>query len=100
MSPLESRDPGAPRGSLDTMVAGMTCRDVLYRLNGFLDGDLAPEDVARVTAHLAECHACEQFGGRVAALIEALRQGRTGATEDMPPAAAARLRARLAAERR
>ncbi|MBK6307691.1 MAG: zf-HC2 domain-containing protein [Gemmatimonadetes bacterium] len=32
---------------LDTVVAGLSCREVLHRLNDFLDGDLSPSDVGR-----------------------------------------------------
>lgn len=97
MRPPESRDPLV---SLDTVVAGMSCREVLHRLNDFLDGDLTPEEVGRVTAHLAGCHTCERFGGRVGALIASLRQAPAVASLEVPPAAAVRLRERLAAERR
>lgn len=100
MNPLDPREPRNLEVSLDTDVAGMSCREVLLRLNDFLDGDLSPDEVQRVTAHLAGCHTCEQFGGRVGALIQSLRATMTTAPDDVPPAAAARLRARLAAEQR
>lgn len=84
---------------LDTVVAGLSCREVLHHLNDFLDGDLPVPDVARVTAHLAGCRTCEQFGGRVGALVATLR------SEAAPPSAvpagpAERLRRRLLAEQR
>lgn len=103
MSPLEpgdageSREPREPAGSLDTVVAGMSCRAVLHRLNDFLDGDLSSEEVAGVTAHLAACDRCEQFGGRVGALIHTLRTSARTTPEIMPPSTAARLHARLQA---
>lgn len=100
MNPRDPREPRDPDVSIDTVVAGMSCREVLFRLNDFLDGDLSPEEVQRVTAHLAGCHTCEQFGGRVGALIQSLRATMHSATADVPPATAARLRARLAAEPR
>ena len=86
--------------TLDTVVAGLSCREVLHRLNDFLDGDLSPSDVGRVTAHLAGCHTCEQFGGRVGQVIASLRATMSLAADEVPAAAADRLRARLAMERR
>lgn len=85
---------------LDTVVAGLSCREVLHRLNDFLDGELPSAEVGRVTAHLAGCHTCEQFGGRVGSLIATLRATTDVATDEMPLGASARLRARLATERR
>lgn len=85
---------------LETVVARLSCREVLHRLNDFLDGELAPGEVGRVTAHLAGCHTCEQFGGRVGELIASLRATADVATDEMPAGASARLRARLATERR
>ena len=37
---------------------GLTCREVLDLLTEYLEGALAPEDCARVAAHLAECEGC------------------------------------------
>lgn len=85
---------------LDTVVAGLSCREVLHRLNDFLDGELSPAEVGRVTAHLAGCHTCEQFGGRVGELIASLRATADAAPDEVPAGASARLRARLATERR
>lgn len=84
---------------LETVVAGMSCREVLHHLNDFLDGDLPVADVARVTAHLAGCRTCEQFGGRVGALVGTLR-GVAAPGADVPSDAAERLRRRLHAEMR
>jgi len=85
--------------SLDTVIAGLSCRQVLHHLNDFLDGDLPLADVSRVTAHLAECHTCERFGGRVGALVAALH-GSTVTEAPLSPAAAERLQARLVSARR
>ncbi len=85
---------------LETVVAGLSCREVLHRLNDFLDGELSPAEVGRVTAHLAGCHTCERFGGRVGQLIATLRATTDIATDEMPVGVSARLRARLATERR
>jgi len=84
---------------LDTMVAGLSCREVLHHLNDFLDGELPAADLARVTAHLAGCRTCEQFGGRVGALVASLRSDATHASA-VPARTADRLRQRLLAERR
>jgi len=84
---------------LDTVVAGLSCREVLHHLNDFLDGDLPVPDVARVTAHLAGCRTCEQFGGRVGALVASLRSDAAPAAS-VPAGPAARLRQRLLAEQR
>lgn len=84
---------------LDTVVAGLSCREVLHHLNDFLDRDLPVPDVARVTAHLAGCRTCERFGGRVGALVASLRS--VAAPElAVPSATAHRLRQRLLADRR
>ncbi len=61
---------------LDRRVAGLRCRDVLSDLSEFLDGNLAPERVAAIHAHLAGCDTCARFGGRVGALVGALRAER------------------------
>ena len=83
---------------LDTVVAGLSCREVLQYLNDFLDGELAASDRVRVTAHLAECRNCEKFGGEVAGLIAALR-GIVNTAEEIPQGVSGRLRARLAGDR-
>jgi len=85
---------------LDTVVAGLSCREVLHRLTDFLDDDLPPDELPRVTAHLAACRTCEAFGGRVGSLIVALRMAEEQTSSLLPPGAADRLRSRLAAERR
>ncbi len=61
---------------LDRLVAGLRCRDVLSDLSEFLDGTLAPARVADIQAHLAECDTCARFGGRIGAMVEALRAER------------------------
>jgi anti-sigma factor RsiW len=59
--------------ALDRVVAGLSCRQVLEQLSDFLDGELPPERTIQLREHLKECRACEQFGGRVGALITTLR---------------------------
>ena len=72
----------------------MTCNEVLEVLSDFVDGDVTPEVRARVIDHLRECQWCEQFGGRFAAIVEAVRRE----LREASPAAdglAERVRARL-----
>ena len=59
--------------SLDRTVAGLTCRDVLADLSDYLDGELPPERVARLEAHLAGCDSCTRFGGAVGELVARVR---------------------------
>jgi anti-sigma factor RsiW len=59
--------------SLDTVVAGVPCREVLADLSDFLDGALSDERVAQLQAHLGGCDNCSRFGGRVAQTLGALR---------------------------
>ncbi|MBL0170047.1 MAG: zf-HC2 domain-containing protein [Gemmatimonadaceae bacterium] len=58
---------------LDTVIAGVRCRDVLADLSEFLDGQLSSERVATLRAHLAACDRCARFGGDVSAALGALR---------------------------
>jgi anti-sigma factor RsiW len=52
----------------------LACSDVLAYLGDFLDGELAPELLEKVRAHVAGCSACDRFGGAYAAAVEALRK--------------------------
>jgi anti-sigma factor RsiW len=61
---------------LDRLVAGLRCRDVLADLSEFLDGNLAPERVTAIQAHLAGCDTCARFGGNVGEIVAALRTER------------------------
>ncbi len=82
---------------LDRRVAGLRCRDVLADLSEFLDGNLPPERVASIQAHLAGCDTCARFGGRVGALVGALQADRDRAPRlDDVALAALRDRVRLA----
>jgi anti-sigma factor RsiW len=60
---------------LDTIVAGVRCRDVLADLSGFVDGELPIGRIAELQAHLAACDRCTRFGGDVTRLLHALRDG-------------------------
>jgi len=55
--------------------AGLWCGEVLALLPDFVDGDLPPETLARVHAHLAVCDWCTRFGGAYAATVSKLRGG-------------------------
>jgi anti-sigma factor RsiW len=73
-------------------VAGVWCSEVLAQLSAFVDGDLPPDVEARLRAHVAGCDVCERFGGVFASLVTSLRRQ---ATDEIDPAVAGRLRARL-----
>jgi hypothetical protein len=55
-------------------VAGLWCGQVLERLPDLVEGVLAPEDLARVEAHVAGCDWCERFGGAYASVVGAMRR--------------------------
>lgn len=59
--------------SLDTVVAGVPCRDVLADLSDFLDGALSDDRVEQLQAHLRGCDNCARFGGHIALTLGALR---------------------------
>jgi anti-sigma factor RsiW len=80
---------------LDRVVAGLSCRQVLGYLGDFIDGDLPGGVLGDVRAHLAECQACDRFGGRISTIVGSLRGAR--APEDVPVAVRDRLRERLRA---
>jgi anti-sigma factor RsiW len=83
----------------DRLVAGLRCREVLADLSDYIDGELTPERVTQIEAHLAGCDWCERFGGRFAGVVRAFRSG----LREAPPlddAVAGRLHARLAQELR
>jgi len=54
-------------------IGGLTCGEVLVRLSDYLDGALPDAERAKVEAHVAECDACERFGGAFATAVKALR---------------------------
>lgn len=58
---------------LNREVAGLRCRDVLALLPDYVDGELSPDDVDRVSAHLRACDRCEKFGGEYGTLVATLR---------------------------
>lgn len=78
---------------LDTIVAGVRCREVLADLSEYLDGALAPARVRELQAHLAECSNCARFGGHIAQTLEALRRVTPIETRDNTRAVLARIAA-------
>jgi anti-sigma factor RsiW len=82
---------------LDRVVAGLTCRDVLFDLSEFVDGALPAARVAQIRAHVSDCRVCEQFGGEFARVIEAVRR-ELGPAPAVTPEVAGRLRDRLRRE--
>jgi len=64
----------AADAGLDSIVAGLRCRDVLDDLSEFLDGNLSDVRITALRAHLAGCDRCARFGGDVAATLGALRE--------------------------
>jgi len=81
----------------ERLVAGLRCREVLADLSDYFDGELPPERVAQIDAHLAGCDWCERFGGRFAAVVRAFRAGLREA-DPLDADTARRLRVRLRAE--
>lgn len=59
---------------LDRVVGALRCRDVLALLADYVDGELPPDDLARVEVHLSGCDTCEKFGGEYGTLVGRLRE--------------------------
>lgn len=78
---------------LDTIVAGVRCRDVLADLSEYLDGALPGARVAQLQAHLAGCENCARFGGYVAGALAALQREPAGTDEALTASVLARIRA-------
>ncbi len=60
---------------LDTIVAGLRCREVLADLSEYVDGQLDTGRLVALQAHLAGCDRCARFGGHVMNLLASLRAG-------------------------
>jgi anti-sigma factor RsiW len=58
----------------DPEVAGIRCTEVLDDLSDYFDGELTPDRVARIDAHLRGCDWCERFGGDFAQSFRRLRE--------------------------
>jgi anti-sigma factor RsiW len=83
--------------SLDRIVAGVSCREVLAELSDWVDGDLSADRAAMLGRHVAGCDVCESFGGRFGAVVRRLKAAFRGSIE-MPAVDVAALEARLAGE--
>lgn len=59
---------------LDRNIGGITCREVLDRLEAYLAGRLGDAERERIEAHLGDCDRCAQFGGRYAELCRDLHE--------------------------
>ena len=59
---------------LDRMIAGLRCRDLLTLLADYVDGELSPQEVERVDAHLQGCAYCTKFGGEYGMMVEDLKR--------------------------
>jgi anti-sigma factor RsiW len=76
------------------MVAGLRCSEVLAHLSEYLDGGLPTEQREQLESHVRGCVYCEQFGGRFAQAVQALRLYLTSPST-VDPGVAERLRDRL-----
>lgn len=81
----------------DREVAGIRCTQVLAGLSDYLDGELEPEVVEQVQAHLRGCDWCERFGAQMSSVVKQLRSELSPA-EAIGEDVEARLMARLARE--
>jgi mycothiol system anti-sigma-R factor len=71
---------------------GPDCQRALERLEAFLDGELAAEEVGSISSHLGDCHPCSDrasFEEQVRALV------RSQCLEAAPPELLRRVKARL-----
>jgi RNA polymerase sigma-70 factor, ECF subfamily len=75
-------------------VGGLTCAQVLAQLGDYVDGDLTPDEAARVDGHLRGCTVCERFGGRYSRVVRAAR-ARLGAPVTFDDALVDAIRARI-----
>ncbi len=59
-----------------TEPAELDCDQVVELVTDYLDGALAPEDVAAFEAHLAECDDCDVYLDQIRSTAEAVKQVR------------------------
>ena len=60
-------------------IGGIWCMQVLAALDSYVDGEIPPDTLKRVQAHVAECSWCASFGAQYAATIEAIKAEPTSA---------------------
>ena len=56
------------------------CSEVLHRIYEYLDGEMSPDDVRRVAAHLCECQPCLAEHDLDVALKQVVRRSCSGET--------------------
>lgn len=59
--------------TLDRMVAGIRCREVLAELFDFVDDALPEGRACPIGPHVQDCDWCERFGGEFAAVVKSFR---------------------------
>jgi anti-sigma factor (TIGR02949 family) len=59
---------------LEEVEVAVECRDVLERLDAYVDGELPPAEAAAVRDHLATCASCREALGAKESLGKAIRQ--------------------------
>lgn len=74
-----------------------TCREAIARMSAYLDRELGPLEIIRLTLHLARCAPCRAYLRTLRRTIELT--GRAGDVE-MPEEVKQRLRAFLSERRR
>jgi anti-sigma factor RsiW len=60
----------------------LSCREVVELVSEYLDGNLGPEEHARVREHLDGCDGCEGFVEQVRATVRAVGQVQPDALDD------------------
>jgi anti-sigma factor RsiW len=79
----------------------MTCRELIERLAGYVDGDLPPDERAAIEEHLASCPSCQNYLASYQATIEMERKAfDTSDSSDTRPVPPELIQAVLAARRR
>jgi len=74
----------------------LTCREAIARMSAFLDRELGPLDVARITLHLSTCAPCRAY---LRTLRATIRIAGRAADVEMPEEMKRRLRAFLSGRR-
>jgi len=53
----------------ETVIAGVSCAQVLASLGDYLDHELPADETERLEAHLTQCERCERFGRGVGEML-------------------------------